>query len=173
MISLPKLLINHGMIHLDEGVEGIRLVKQDDVSQLYEIETRSFPDPWSETLFNATLSALNTYCQVMTLKSREGMWAVEHIIGYIIYQCFLDEGHVLNFAIHPDYRGRGHGKKLLREILDEMRGRGCQSIFLELRKGNMVARKLYESVGFEVCGERKRYYENHDDAIVMVKRHVT
>lgn len=143
----------------------IRDLRRDEIARLCEIERRCFSDPWSPELFLTTLKARFTHGQGIALGQK-----AERLVGYIIYQCFLGEGHILNFAVDPVYQRRGFGRLLLATVLHRMEEEGYTETYLELRKGNRVARRLYESVGFVACGERPGYYDNREDAIVMVRR---
>jgi GNAT superfamily N-acetyltransferase len=50
---------------------------------------------------------------------------------------------------HPDFGGRGHARRLTRALMCRQRRRGVGS-FLHVSEGNAAARRLYESMGFEV-----------------------
>jgi [ribosomal protein S18]-alanine N-acetyltransferase len=80
----------------------------------------------------------------------------------------LDEAHVGTMAVHPDYRQRHIGQRILAEALAHARLCGATQALLEVRKTNIAAQKLYLSFGFEVVGLRRRYYEdNGEDALLM------
>ena len=67
-------------------------------------------------------------------------------------------------------QGRGHGRRLLRAILQLARGRGAQRVFLEVRPSNTPAIALYHDEGFNEIGRRPRYYpakDGREDALVM------
>ena len=97
---------------------------------------------------------------------------VEHglVIGYGVLSLAADEAHVLNVCAAPEVQGRGHGRRLLRSLLQLARGRGAHRVFLEVRPSNAAAIALYHDEGFNEIGRRPRYYPAHDgreDAIVM------
>jgi len=80
----------------------------------------------------------------------------------------LDEAHVATIATHPDHRGYGIGKRLLAYGLLEAYKRGARIAYLEVRRSNVIAQNLYYKFGFEVVGERLRYYkDNNEDAVLM------
>lgn len=87
------------------------------------------------------------------------------VVGFILYRAVApDEGEVLNLAVAPAYRRRGVARKLLQHVLECHPG----STYLEVRRSNIAARKLYETQGFEVVGIRPGYYRDPvEDAIVM------
>jgi ribosomal-protein-alanine acetyltransferase len=81
-----------------------------------------------------------------------------------------DEVHLLNVAIHPERRGLGYGRILVTAVLDEAESLGVRVVFLEVRAGNVVARRLYRQLGFRDLGIRRGYYGPGQDAIVMELR---
>jgi len=83
----------------------------------------------------------------------------------------IDEGHILNLAVHQEFRGRGIASFMIKEVLDMMRDINCRSVFLEVRVSNEKARKMYEKFGFSLLGTRKNYYVSPvEDAVMMVLR---
>ena len=83
-------------------------------------------------------------------------------------QLIIDEAHVTNVAVHPDFRRRGYGEKILRALMDLARDTCMGLITLEVRRSNEAAQALYHKAGFLDVGYRKRYYEdNKEDALIM------
>jgi len=81
-----------------------------------------------------------------------------------------DEVHLLNVAVHPERRGLGHGRTLVNAVVAEAEATGVRVVFLEVRAGNVVARRLYRQLGFRDLGVRRGYYGPGQDAIVMELR---
>ena len=80
-----------------------------------------------------------------------------------------DECHLLNFAISPEYQGKGFGKLLMRAVIAYTKQIGSSYIVLEVRRSNIRAINLYRKFGFEVTGIRPRYYsDNNEDAFEML-----
>jgi len=140
--------------------ETIRKMCQDDLDGVMEIENLSFVSPWTKRLFEDTLASPITTSFVM----KKGLYS----IGYIMVYSVADEAHILNIAIHPDHRGKGHASSLIQHALSYFDEQGVREFFLEVREGNMIAIRLYQRFGFEKIGKRKRYYpETNEDALVM------
>ncbi len=79
----------------------------------------------------------------------------------MVRKIYEGEFELLNIAVAPSHRGRGHARALLAEM-------PAGRLFLEVRESNQAARALYESVGFRVTGKRKGYYAGPpEDGIVM------
>lgn len=146
-----------------EGLSGIAIdfMTEADLSSVLEIERLSFTTPWSEaSLFNE----LRNPRSVSTV-ARRG----RNVIGYIFASRVVDEGHILTYAVHPDYRRLGVGSSLARDMIARLKEEDCRFIFLEVRASNEKARKIYESLGFTALGVRKSYYSSPaEDAVVMV-----
>lgn len=135
----------------------------DDLARVLEIEKGSFPTPWSQGAFISELKE-NRYAHYVvaevdgTVTAYAGMWLI------------LDEGHITNIAVHPDWRGRGIGDLLLTEMENRARARGMRAVTLEVRVSNDVAQNLYRKHHFMPTGIRKAYYtDNGEDALIMWK----
>ena len=132
-----------------------------DFERLYEIEQQAHLVPWSfGTLKN------NQGERYLNLKLIEN----NQIIGFEICQTVLDEATLFNIAILPNYQGCGFGKLLLGELIFQLKERGVQTLWLEVRESN-PARFLYEKIGFNEVDVRKNYYPKpsggRENAVVM------
>jgi ribosomal-protein-alanine N-acetyltransferase len=137
-------------------------MRPEDLDDVLAVERVSFPSPWTKEMFRQELESRTARAIVF----RSG----EEFIGYLCFWEVLDEAHLLNIAVHPQHRGRGHGKAMM-EHLDELCFQnGLRRIILEVRSGNKVARELYRACGFHSIGFRARYYaDTGEDALVMEK----
>jgi [ribosomal protein S18]-alanine N-acetyltransferase len=143
-----------------EGVT-IREMKESDLEETLAIEKASFADPWSRRLFKETLSFPHSVN--FALQGATGA-----LLGYINFYLIGDEAHMLNLAIHPDWRKKGLAAHLLNHTIDFLKRKNAAHFFLEVREGNLDAIRLYSKFGFEHIGRRKRYYvETNEDALVM------
>ena len=70
----------------------------------------------------------------------------------------VDEVHLLNLTVAPDYQGQGWGRVMLDALALWSRGQGAQWLWLEVRVSNARAQRIYERHGFRRVGERKNYY---------------
>ena len=132
-----------------------------DIDQLVKAELRCFPeDPWTAEAFSSILSLPAFHGVVLEEAGR--------FIGYLVAYEILDEGELLNIAILPEDRGRGLGRRLLKNWLDRLREERFRAVFLDVRVNNDPAIRLYESFGFKVIGTRKGYYTNGENALEMM-----
>lgn len=125
-------------------------MKEKDIPAVVEIEKRSFSYPKPESIFRED--------EHKYLVAKAG----DKIIGYIGIEKVLDETHIINMAVHPDYRATGIGKRLMQHVLNDE-----DVFFLEVRVSNENAKKVYEKYGFKVIDTRKGYYADGEDAYVM------
>jgi len=138
----------------------VRPMQEEDLQAVQVIEEASFPFSWPANSFLNEIRDNQVACYLVA--QREGI-----ILGYCGVWIIIDEGHITTMAVHPDYRGKKIGKLLMWYMMDECLKRGVRWSTLEVRKNGDVAQKLYLSFGFSVVGERKEYYQNGDDALIM------
>ena len=90
------------------------------------------------------------------------------IVGYLGLWEIIDEAHITNLAVHPDFRRKGVAKLLLFDALEQCYKEKIKYLTLEVRVSNEGAINLYESFGFKSLGVRKKYYQNNnEDALIM------
>ncbi len=140
------------------------LMTEADLDQVLAIERVSFVTPWTRAAFCYEIEQNKVArCTVMR--------ADERVVGYVCLWEIGHEIHITNLAVHPDWRRRGVGKRLLAFAMAEGGSRGVTLAFLEVRPSNAQALKLYESLGFQVIGRRAGYYfDTGEDALVMEAR---
>jgi ribosomal-protein-alanine N-acetyltransferase len=139
----------------------LKRMAEEDIDRVMEIERLSFPLPWSRASF---LSELQNACARYAVLMEDGV-----IVGFGGMWIIVGEAHVNNVAVHPDFRGRGYGRRIMKELMRMAWKAGeIAQMTLEVRVTNAPAIALYRSMGFEVAGLRKRYYEdNGDDAYIL------
>lgn len=139
----------------------VRPMKQLDIEAVAAIENRSYVFPWTPGIFRDCLRA-GHQCWVLE--------AGTQLLGYGVLSAAAGEAHILNLCIAPEYQGRGHGRRLLRRMIDLARWHKAQQVFLEVRPSNPAAIALYRDEGFNEIGQRPNYYpaaKGREDAIVM------
>ncbi len=89
--------------------------------------------------------------------------------GMVMARVAADEAEILTLAVLPEQRRLGLGRALLAEAAAVAAGHGAVAMFLEVALRNMAARGLYGAMGFALVGQRRRYYADGDDALVLRK----
>lgn len=134
-----------------------------DVELIYEIEKLSIDDPWSYELIENDLIK-NVYSKYFVVTD-----IYDNVLGFCATMLIIDEVHITNIAIHPNYRGKGLGKELLKYSIDDYSNIRIKGVTLEVNVNNEVAINLYKDSGFEIVGKRPGYYSNNQDAYIMWK----
>ena len=144
----------------------IRRMTIADVPAVAAIEDATFPTPWSEDAFRKEI-ADNPVARYLVAE-KDGA-----VIGFAGAWIILDESHITNIAVLAEHRGRGYGRALTAGLMQYLSNLGAAYATLEVRKSNLTAQNLYQSLGFVRVGVRKRYYEdNGEDALLMVCEHM-
>ena len=142
----------------------IRQAERADLLAVVRIENASFPQPWPYDAFETFLGEP----AFLVAETAEG-----RIAGYVVADVTpnygRDIGHVKEVAVHPECRGSGIGSNLITRALTILASDGAQSVKLEVRASNDGAKRLYRRFGFEPLRRVPRYYDDGEDAIVMVR----
>ena len=145
----------------EDGLVTFRRMTMRDLDEVLRIERASFTAPWSRNAFAGELMD-NHFAEYLV------MYSGPQMIGYGGMWVIVDEAHVTNIAVYPEYRGKKNGERLLRMMMAEASARGARRMTLEVRVSNEVAKRLYRKLGFVDAGVRKGYYtDNHEDALIM------
>lgn len=154
--------IAYDAAHMPEMMSEITIcpMVEDDLDRILLIEQASFPTPWLRQHFLDELDSPHAF----PLSAFDGDG---RLVGYICPMLLLDEGHIMDVAVHPGCRGMGIGRLLVQRVLDDCRLRGASFVSLEVRVSNVPAITLYRGMGFVETGLRKRYYKDGEDALMM------
>jgi ribosomal-protein-alanine N-acetyltransferase len=138
----------------------IRALQMRDLGAIDEIERRSYPTPWSRSMFAGELAKPASIC----LGAFEG----QELVGYMIISRYVDAWHVMNLAVDPAQRRRGIAMSLLERLFEVTDDDARRGYTLEVRVSNEGAIRLYEQAGFRARGIRRGYYtDNREDALIM------
>ena len=133
----------------------------DDLDGIAALEAECFSDPWSRRMLAESFLSDRFYGVAM---EEEGA-----VVGYGGVQIGVDEAEIELIAVSEMYRRCGRGREILESLLAIAKARGARRVFLEVRVSNAAAQILYLKCGFVGLYARPRYYEDEEDAIVMVK----
>ena len=169
-------------------------MREEDIPQAVEIEQICFTRPWSKSIFKATLllpyaayyvaveedadqsagqaperDAGQNADQPSDLSPKQdAVQSPERIVGICGVKKIFEEGEISNVAVRPGFRGRGISRQMLETLLQEARDDGVENFTLEVRAGNDVAIRLYESLGFLTEGVRPHFYDKPvEDGLIM------
>ncbi|HAV43482.1 TPA: ribosomal-protein-alanine N-acetyltransferase [bacterium] len=141
----------------------IRPLKKGDIKEVAAIEEASFSDPWQDsTFYNELYHGDISKFLIAQMDKR--------VVGYIGMWFIGDEAHIVNIAVHPNYRRQGIGTKLVMALFDEIRKKGIERITLEVRASNIIAQQFYKKFDFQEIAIQEKYYrDTHEDALIMWK----
>jgi ribosomal-protein-alanine N-acetyltransferase len=132
------------------------------IDDILAIEEASFTSPWTRQMYLAELDNRGV-SHFYLAKTPHG-----EIVGFCSFWQVLEELHINNLAVLPDYRRSQIATTLLQRVLEDGVGLGARRATLEVRRSNEPARMLYEKFGFSVAGLRRAYYSHPvEDALVL------
>ena len=134
---------------------------ENHLDSVASLEKLCFSLPWSKEMFADELRS-NIAHYLVAIDDKE------NIVGYVGMWKILDEGHITNVAVSPNYRRQGIGEKLICELINNAKRLELVMLTLEVRKSNIAAQSLYSKYSFKEVGVRKRYYsDTNEDALIM------
>jgi [ribosomal protein S18]-alanine N-acetyltransferase len=148
----------------------IRRCEERDLVSVIEINMISLPEHYSDYFFESILRELPEAFIIAEINNR--------IVGYIMCKIefgftnfrklgFVKKGHVVSVAVLPEHRGKGLGKALMLEAINGVMNRKSDEIYLEVRKSNESAIKMYQKLGFHIKSKLRAYYRDGEDAYLM------
>ncbi len=146
---------------LKEPYPEFRTMRAEDLDQVAAIEIAGYEYPWTIGIFRDCLRA-GYNCWVLASGAE--------IVGYGVLSIAAGEAHVLNVCVAQEHQGGGCGKRLMQRLIDIARWHRAERIFLDVRRSNGRAIRLYDQLGFNEIGKRPNYYpakRGREDAIVM------
>ncbi|PYY38124.1 ribosomal-protein-alanine N-acetyltransferase [Curtobacterium sp. MCJR17_055] len=146
----------------------LRRAHPQDLDDVMWLEQVSFPtDAWSASQMSGELHSPHGYYVVIETTDED---TAPTVVGYAGLSSLPGNpvADVQTIAVAAEQRGKGLGRVLFTELLDEARRRGVHEVFLEVRADNPVAQAMYTAAGFEQIAVRPRYYQPDGvDAWVM------
>ena len=137
-----------------------RNMETGDIPDVLEIERQLFSDPWSEENFMFDLCENERSFSFVAEQNGE-------VIGYILGWYIEPELHIGNIAVKKSAQSNGVGSFLVSQMLNSVNG--YEVVYLEVRESNQIAQKMYQKFGFKSVYSRKSYYNDGENAVIMVK----
>ncbi|MDE6373729.1 MAG: ribosomal protein S18-alanine N-acetyltransferase [Clostridia bacterium] len=138
----------------------IRKCRYEDILRISELEKECFKgEGWS---FGSIASAFENPAYRMLVAEEGG-----EVIGYGCTCTVCETCDLENVLVAEEYRMGGVGRAILNALLDDVKERGAEKVFLEVRVSNVAALRLYLSCGFVGVHARTRYYSDGEDCLVM------
>lgn len=146
----------------------MRRARPADLETIMHLERETFADDaWPEEAMRRELESPHSYYLIAVDDDAED--DERRLLGYagLLAPSGSEQGDIQTIAVAPFARGIGLGRGLMHALITQARRRHLAELFLEVRADNPIARALYESLGFQEIGVRRRYYRGGIDAILM------
>lgn len=147
--------------HGERNMIFIREFNIGDLGRVYEIEYKSFKDPY-HPIFLLNLYEIYSETFLVALEN-------ETVVGYVISRVMNSSGHVIAIAVDPENRRTGIGKTLMVATTERLKYLGVKDVWLEVRTSNRDAIEFYKKLGFIEGRIVKGYYSDMEDAIILKK----
>jgi ribosomal-protein-alanine N-acetyltransferase len=142
----------------------IRWMIRRDMPEVLAIEQSCFEYPWQEEDFVRCLRQRN--CIGMVAE------AGERVIGFMVYELQKHRLHILNFAVHAQYRRRGVGTQMANKLISKLSHDRRSRIMLEIRETNLPAQLFFRTLAFRAVTVLRQFYEDTpEDAYLMQYRY--
>lgn len=165
----------------------IRLLTNQDVESYRDLRLRTLqsdPDAFLSTYEYESGQGLSFFKYTILDSHRSnyfgyyGFFNNEKLIGYVqLNQMFLDKQHhvaeIFNLTVDQEFRGQGIGRQLMTHVIEQAHKAGIRVIFLSCLSSNTTARKLYEAVGFKLCGQKPQTVQmgqEFQDELIFFKK---
>ena len=138
-----------------------------DAAEVAALEALCNPSPWrAEDLVPFAGSEGSSFVQMgQVAVDREG-----YLAGYALASLVAGEAELLIVGVRLDARRQGVARRVLEALFKRLKESGADSVFLEVRRGNHAAIRLYEKLDFASNGVRAGYYaDNGEDALLFRK----
>ncbi len=142
----------------------IRWMIRRDMPDVLHSELESFEFPWTEEDFLRCLRQRNCIGMV----AEQG----EKVLGFMVYELYKQKLHLLNFAVHPEYRRRGVGVQMVCKLVGKLSGHRRTRITLEVRETNLDAQLFFQSQGFRAVRVMRSFYEDSGEDAYLLQYHL-
>ncbi len=134
-------------------------LEPEQLAAAVELDRKCLGGLWSEAGYQREMESPNSDLLLLCTDHRPiaigCVWAI------------LEEGHITLLGVDPEFRRQGLGQLLLCFLLRRAYERGLEWATLEVRASNQAALNLYNRLGFQSVGERRGYYPDGENALIL------
>lgn len=141
----------------------IRWMIRRDMPEVLAIEAHSFEFPWSEDDFIRCLRQRNCIGMVAERDER--------VVGFMIYELHRNRLHILNFAVHPDFRRSSVGNQMANKLIGKLSPQRRSRILLEVRETNLDAQLFFRDLGFRAISVLRDFYDDTTEDAYLMEYH--
>ena len=139
----------------------IEFLSKSHIDQILALYDGNFSDGWNKTMLEGAFDS----GRFLAIGKRDG----QNLIALITISTTQFDADIEGIVVDKNFRNKGYAMELLSFSENHLKKENIEKIFLEVRKSNVVAQKLYQKIGFNAISQRKEYYSDNEDAIVMAK----
>ncbi len=136
----------------------IEEIRQHDLSAIAALHARCFDEPWRPELIQRIAVGPGGFG---LFARRDGQ-----VQGFVLCRTTGIDGEVLSLGVAPSARNRGIARSLMNAAIEAVRNRGLRNLYLEVAEDNIVARRLYRTLGFMQVRRRRGYYARPESGFV-------
>ncbi len=167
-----RLQDNMGSKSLQETYK-LRKFVPSDLETVTQINQTCLPENYTDFFF---IDLARRFGETFIVAEENGM-----VVGYIMCRIevglsnfglggIIKKGHIVSVAVMPEHRRKGIGEALVMKATEGLRSYGAKQLYLEVRKTNEEAIRLYKKLGLDVTRTIRGYYADGEDAFVMTKK---
>lgn len=142
----------------------IRWMVRKDMPEVLAIEQACFEWPWQEDDFIRCLRQRNAIGMICEHAAK--------VVAFMVYELHKHRLHVLNFAVHPEWRFKGAGAAMVKKLVTKLSHDRRSRIMLEVRETNLDACLFFKRMGFRCVSVLRGFYEDTpEDAFLFQYRY--
>src|SRR5437870_251103 len=162
-VARGGVVVSTGRTEKEQARVHIRWMIRRDMPEVLHIETQCFEFAWTEEDFLRCLRQRNCIGMVAELG--------EKVVGFMIYELHKNKLHILNFAVHPQWRRRGVGAQMVAKLISKLSSHRRTRITLEVRETNLPAQLFFSRQEFRAVRVLRGFYgDSGEDAFLMEYR---
>lgn len=138
-----------------------RTLNKENAGLIAELFSTDLPDGWKQNLIEDAFDTGRFYAL--------GVFNEQEMVGVITFDISFETADLEDIVVKKQLRNKGVATELLERAIMRLKACRVEKVFLEVRKSNQTAISFYLKNGFNKISERKNYYSDGEDALIMVK----
>jgi len=141
---------------MDELRPHIRWMIRRDMPEVLQIETLCFDFPWREEDFLRNLQQRN----VIGMVAEAGY---DKILAFMMYELHKNKLHLIDFAVHPDFRLKGIGTALIEKLKSKLSSYRRKTITIWVRESNLPMQLFLREMEFKAEFVHRNFFKDSDE----------
>lgn len=137
-------------------IQKMTLQDLDTISPILKTEFDNF---WNANTLKSEIENPLSYVIVAKCKNE--------ILGFAGIWKAIDTMHLMDIVVSKKHRRKHIGETMLQKLIEITKENNIKELTLEVSQNNISAIELYTKYNFKKIGERKNYYGENNNAIIM------